>query len=202
MTTGIAVFLKYPEPGKVKTRLAATIGNERAAEAYVKMQRHVLDKVMRPLPEGFDVVLYGDPFVGRERYESYFTSYPFDKALQRGDDLGARLVTALGELLTTHGAAMAVGTDCVAMTPAHVTDAARRLERGADLVLGPAEDGGYYLIALKKAHPELFTEMAWSTDSVLRDTLARADQLRLRVEQLEMLPDIDTWEDWKKSGLT
>ncbi len=200
--TAVGVYVKYPLPGKVKTRLAATIGPERAAMAYVKMTGIVLGEVLSALPrERFDVTLYCDPFMPRPDYEAHFAEFPYSIAMQSGADLGERLARSLGEMLSRHDSAIAIGTDCVALRPSHLIEAAEQLAAGADLVLGPALDGGYYLIGMKKPHAALFEGIAWSTGSVLAQTIERALKLGLRVRKLEPLPDIDTEADLLGAGI-
>lgn len=200
--TAVGVYLKYPQPGMVKTRLAATIGPERAARAYARMIEHVLGNVLSVLPDdAFEIVLCCDPFRPLDEYRKLFASYPYSFAPQSGKDLGERLAGTFESLLRRHGAAVAIGTDCIALQPAHLAEVPARLATGADLVVGPAVDGGYYLIAAKRFHPELFEGIPWSSDKVLAETYARARALGLKVSELETLPDIDTAEDLAASGL-
>ena len=198
--TAVAVYVKYPEPGRVKTRLAADVGPEQAALAYQRMLTHVLDVSLDPLPPGCELILWCDPYRPLEDYRKRFGSYTL--RAQSGKDLGERLNDTFATLLEAHEAAITVGSDCVRIEPKHIKETLEQLHRGADLVLGPAEDGGYYLIAMKKNHPPLFSGIDWSTDRVLEQTLQKAREQGLAVHQLERLPDIDTLADWDNSGLT
>jgi len=119
---------------------------------------------------------------------------------QRGDDLGERLYTALSEAAETSKTVAALGSDHPTLPLAVVHRAFELLEEGAEVVLGPAEDGGYYLIALRAeaVARRLFEEIAWSTDQVLPATLERCRELGLRLELLPMASDVDTPEDLRR----
>ncbi len=192
----LGVFLKLPVPGKVKTRLAATIGPDRAAFEYERMVEHVLNHTVAPLREKLAVTLWGDPFEPREEYDRKWGDRGFEIALQQGATLGDRMLHALGD-----SKAIVIGSDCVRLQPKHLLEASAALDDGADLVLGPATDGGYYLVATRVAQPELFRDIEWSTPSVFKTTIARALGLKLRVHVLEKLSDIDTWDDLIASPL-
>ena len=117
---------------------------------------------------------------------------------QQGDDLGERLYRALSEAARDGSSVMALGSDHPTLPIGLVEDAFERLENGAEVVLGPAEDGGYYLIALRpdSVDPRLFEGIAWSTDRVLSETLERCRNLR--VELLPSASDVDTPEDLRR----
>lgn len=195
-TTGVGVFLKYPEPGRVKTRLAAGIGPERAASLYEKMVAHVLQRVIAPLPSSrYRCTLFYDPYRPLGDYAKWLGEKNLPFASQKGADLGERMASALDALLASHQDAILIGTDCLDLRDGHLRRAAEALSSGSDVVLGPAEDGGYYLIGTRSRQPALFEAMAWSTPEVLPETLSRCEAARLRVAQLPPLADIDTPED-------
>jgi rSAM/selenodomain-associated transferase 1 len=116
---------------------------------------------------------------------------------QRGGDLGARMANLATDLLAAgHSAVLIVGSDVPTVPVSHLAEAARGLaEDAADLVLGPAEDGGYYLIGLRRPAPALFSDVAWGTAAVFEVTLARARALDLRVHLLPPWHDVDTAAD-------
>ena len=187
----IGIFLKYPEPGRVKTRLAADVGNEKAAEYY----RRMIDRVLAAAKATpYEVVLLCDAFRPREDYEALFPGYAI--TMQSEGDLGKRLSNAFDSLLARHGRVAIVGSDCVTITPEHYR---ATHESDADLVLGPATDGGYYLIGLKRPAPRLFEGITWSTDRVLTQTMDRAGGLSTLL--LPPLSDVDTLADLRRSGL-
>jgi len=198
-TTAVAVFLKYPEPGKVKTRLAAELGNEPAANLYREMVRQIRAGLLSRLPkESFTVYFFCDPFQSLSTYRSWLGD-EFPLRLQLGTDLGERLKGAFENLLAAHGSAVAIGTDCLDLDASHLEETRRALLTDSELVLGPAQDGGYYLIGMRSFHPELFRDISWSTNRVLEQTLDRARELALRSRQLETLADIDTMEDLQRA---
>ncbi len=122
---------------------------------------------------------------------------------QEGSDLGERLYRTLSEAATEAGAVMALGSDHPTLPLEIVHRAFERVELGADVVLGPAEDGGYYLIALRPeaVAPRLFEGIAWSTDQVLAATLDRCRELGLGVELLPEASDVDTPEDLRRLAI-
>ncbi len=198
MTTraAIAVFVKYPDPGRVKTRLAKELGDLKAAKLYAAMISEILVHTLRPLSRAeFEVVLMCDPFRSLETYRSYFFGNPFRIEMQCGNDLGERLINTFQTLYSEYSKVIAIGTDCVQLTPAHIVEAKEQLWNGADVVIGPTKDGGYYLIGTKKFEPRLFKDIAWSTPGVFAQTLERIEKLRLTVSRLSMLEDIDTVGD-------
>ncbi len=198
------IFTRYPEPGKTKTRLIPVLGPEGAADLQRRMAEHTL-RWARKLKEAFAVSL-----------EIRFTGAQADSIKQwlgadipcapQGDgDLGRRLQRAFEEAF--HDGmeqVLIVGTDC----PGLKEDMARQaflLLQESDVVLGPARDGGYYLIGLKRPVPELFRNIPWGTDQVLEKTLTAAREVRLRVSLLDPLEDVDrpgdlpVWE-WVAQG--
>lgn len=187
MRSALAVYVKYPEPGKVKTRLAASLGPERAAAVYVELIR-----IVTLAARDFSPVYVCDPFRPLSDYETYFPGARL--ALQEGETLGDRLNDTFEGLLKLAPSAIIVGSDCPELSKEHLLEADRALSTH-DLVLGPATDGGYYLVGLTRPERRLFVDMAWSTSTVLETTLRRAAELSLRVHLLPTLSDIDTEED-------
>ena len=194
MRRGILLFVKHPEPGKVKTRLAATLGPVRAAEIY----RTLAEEVLRRVPADTEVLVLFDP-PGKAAEIAAWLRRPASALVpQVSGDLGVRLEAAFAEGFARGcDAVAAIGSDCVELTPAHFAEAWCALETH-DAALGPTVDGGYYLLALRTPHPELFRDIAWSTDAVCRQTLERAEAAGLRVHLLPILSDVDTEEDLRK----
>ena len=176
---------KHPAPGRVKTRLAATLGRARACALY---EAFLLDLAERLERAPYDVTwVYWPPGA------PFRTLLPGrDCRPQRGVDLGARMARALGEVLTEGvGSAIVLGVDAPHVPLARLDEAAAQLGIGVDLVVGPAADGGYYLLGMRTLHPKLFAGIPWGTASVLNLTLARAHQLGLRTHLLAEEFDID-----------
>jgi hypothetical protein len=189
----LIVFLKAPRPGTVKTRLAKTLGDRNALDAYEQLVRHLLENLadldgvrLRYTPEdaGAEIARW---------LKAGWTSSP-----QGAGDLGARLTRALAEEFAAGARnVVIIGSDCPEVTTEDVRAAWAGL-RDHEVVLGPARDGGYWLVALRGAQPELFTGIPWSTAEVLSRTLAKAGALGLRVKLLRELTDVDTEAEWRE----
>ncbi|MBI4238701.1 MAG: TIGR04282 family arsenosugar biosynthesis glycosyltransferase [Deltaproteobacteria bacterium] len=190
----LLMFARYPEIGKVKSRLAQTIGAANAASAYKTMVEIVV-KNTRPCNGEFAQVLCYDPPELRERFQSWLQMSHLKP--QSGGDLGERMKQAFIQALTETDHAVLIGTDCIDVDRSLILKAFDDLEK-ADLVLGPAKDGGYYLIGCKRAYPAIFTGIDWGTERVFAQTLRVAEKLELHVSCLPQLEDIDTEEQiWK-----
>ena len=185
----LVVFARYPTPGSTKTRLAAAVGEGAAARLY---EAFVRDLVGRFAAAPFDVrwaVAPPDP-----GFAALF-GLPKEACVdQRGDDLGARMLHAFRQYLPSEDArCVLIGSDAPHLTVERVQSAFECLAR-ADVVLGPALDGGYYLIGARRPH-DVFTGIQWSVSTVYEDTLARATALGLDVESLPADFDVDERED-------
>lgn len=189
----LAVFSKNPAAGNVKTRLASSIGNEKALEVYEMLRRHTAEAISGVhatcmifyadfIPES-DILLVGDA----------------EARQQQGKDLGERMHTAFCEGLSSGARNIVlIGTDCPDIS-ATVIEQAFELLENHDAVLGPAKDGGFYLIGLKRCFPELFLERTWSNGAVLGETIDRLESCRASFSLLSELQDIDTFEDLQQS---
>jgi uncharacterized protein len=191
----LIVFVKAPRVGQVKTRLAKTLGATEARDAYKQLVAAVLGSVsgikhteLRFAPD--DALAEITPWL-----REHWTAHP-----QGDGDLGARLTRAFAETFA-RGAerVVIIGSDCAELKSSDIRNAWREL-RDHDLVVGPAIDGGYWLIGLRAPQPELFRDIAWSSDQVLGHTLQRAKSLGLRIQLLRILSDVDTQEDWERFG--
>ncbi len=183
----LIIFVKAPRPGFVKTRLASAIGPEAAAAAYRVLAGAVFDR-FSTLP---GVQLRFAPDDALNEIQPWLQ--PNWKAQPQGHgDLGQRMHRAFVE---ANGPAIVIGSDCPAVCESDIRDAATAL-RTHDVVLGPATDGGYWLIALNTPCPALFEGIEWSTNHVLKATHAKAAQAGLCVYQLRELHDVDTEKDW------
>jgi uncharacterized protein len=195
----LIVFVKRPRPGEVKTRLASEAGAEGAAALYEAMAEHVL---LATAPDGgdYDRVVHFAPADAGDDIRRWLPSERC--APQAAGDLGRRMAHAFASAFADGAArAVLIGTDAPALGRGHVTEAFEVL-READLVLGPACDGGYYLVGLAAPRPALFEGIAWSTPTVCAATLERALALGLRHRLLPELRDVDTLADvraeWKR----
>jgi hypothetical protein len=188
----LIVFLKHPETGRVKTRLAPALGAETAVELYRALCEEVLGATT-PRPGEYERLVFFTPPEAAESVRAWLPGLRLHP--QTGGDLGTRMAAAFAWVFARGAERVAiVGTDAPAVSTATVAEALDALDE-ADVVLGPAEDGGYYILALRESRPELFEGIAWSTPAVLVQTVARARQGGLRIHQLARLRDIDTPED-------
>ncbi|MGW8265106.1 MAG: TIGR04283 family arsenosugar biosynthesis glycosyltransferase [Longimicrobiales bacterium] len=187
----LLIFAKEPRPGHVKTRLAAEIGAEEAARIYRQLGKSVVDQ-LRHGP--YTPIVFFDPPEARKQVIRWLGSEGLEFLPQVPGDLGSRLKAAFREGFRRGEKVVVVGTDAPEVDSEAVRNAFRQLAE-ADLVLGPAVDGGYYLLGLKSAAPELFHDIPWSTPEVLGATLDRAGSLGLRIATLPPLSDVDTAED-------
>ena len=184
----LIIFLKAPRPGFVKTRLAADLGNAAACQAYRQMTEITLTK-LPPLPHvklrytPDDALAEIQPWL-RENW----TAQP-----QGTGDLGQRMHRAF----ENNSPAILIGTDCPTIEPTDLTKAAEALQTH-DLVLGPAADGGYWLIGLRSPRPALFEGIEWSTGMVFETTLAKAKAAGFSVRLLRELRDVDSAADWEE----
>jgi rSAM/selenodomain-associated transferase 1 len=184
----LLVVAKRPAPGQTKTRLTPPLTPVNAAQLYEAFLCDTLD-LIRAVPDVHPIIAYWP-----EGEEDYFRALAPDFELlpQVGADLGARLDNALTHCLSdgfTH--AVIMDSDSPTLPANCLTQALAALD-SADVVLGPCEDGGYYLIGLKRPTPRLLREVPMSTPTVMRDTLALAEVLNLSVAQLPLWYDVDT----------
>ena len=192
----ILLFLKWPEPGRVKTRLAATLGAERAVEIY----RMLVAEVVRRLPGEAELIVMFDPAERRAEVETWLRGLcgaggAVRFIAQAQGDLGVRLERAFAAAFALGlEEVAAIGSDCVEITPEIFAEAWRALDTG-DAAVGPSADGGYYLLALRRECPRLFAGIAWSTGAVFTQTMERAEEAGLRVRILPTLRDVDTEQD-------
>ena len=190
----VIVFTRYPEPGKTKTRLTSELGAEGAANLQREMAKHAIGRVSelaKTLPISVEVRYKGGNLSLMRQWLGSEILY----REQEGADLGENMLTAFVEAFR-NGAEriLLIGTDCPGISAPILEKAFRELER-SDLVLGPAADGGYYLIGLKKAYPELFSNVPWGTKEVLERTLEIASLEGLSAGLVDRLHDVDRPED-------
>jgi rSAM/selenodomain-associated transferase 1 len=184
----LIIFIKNPVLGKVKTRLAAGIGDHRALEVYMQLleiTRGVALKVNCTRN-----VFYSDEIVSDDWEDD-----KFNKFVQEGEDLGERMKNAFEQVFAL-GAnkAVIIGSDCPELTSNIIAEAFELLD-SRDVTIGPANDGGYYLLGMKKLHPFLFEGKEWSTDSVLSATEADLIKNGLSLKKLQALSDLDTTDE-------
>ena len=190
----LLVFTKAPEAGKVKTRLAATLGTHAAARLYAGMVHDCLEKSVSA--DLCPVEIWCSPSPEHAFFRRCKERYRCHLYQQGTGDLGQRMSHAIRSALQHAEHVVLIGADCPALAPADLDEAFNALQQGIDVVLGPAEDGGYYLIGMRDQQPSLFESIPWSTDNVLAVTETRLRQQGLDWHTLPVRRDIDTAEDY------
>jgi rSAM/selenodomain-associated transferase 1 len=185
----VAIMAKAPMAGEVKTRLCPPLSPDEAAELY---QCFLLDKIaqLRAIASASPVIAF-TPEGGRGAFERMAPG--FDLIAQRGPDLGSRLLNVLSTLLANgYRGAVAIDSDTPTLPSEFLLQAVDLVaDPTTDLVLGPTDDGGYYLIGMSRPWPALFENMPWSTADVLPETIRRAEATGLRVACLPSWFDVD-----------
>lgn len=186
-------MIKNPVLGKAKTRIAATAGDEEALRIYKLLLAHTRAVTMAT---DVDRYLYYSDYLEDDDWADDV----YHKRVQSDGDLGERLRSAFSELSKDYDKMIVIGSDCAEITRDHIIAALNILEL-KDIVIGPVHDGGYYLLGMNGYHPEVITDVEWSTDAVTAQTIAKAEEKKLSHKMIEMLHDIDYHEDWVQYGL-
>lgn len=192
MKEGIVIFQKNAQLGKVKTRLAATIGDQAAFEAYgllVKFTHKAISQNEAP-----KILFFSD------HLESDLAKYPqnYRFELQLGTDLGEKMSNAFQQLFEEKfDRLIIIGTDCAEITSELISDAFEKLDKN-EVVIGPADDGGYYLLGMRRFIPGLFEGIPWSTDQVTALTKEYLTRNEIPFALLPTLSDVDFAEDWNR----
>lgn len=185
----LIIFTKNPEAGKVKTRLAASLGNETALAVYRQLVAHTVS-VTEQLP--VDKFVFYSDYIDQQ---DVWNNKHYIKQLQYGNDLGERMKNAFHFIFEFgYDKAVIVGTDCPELSENIILNAFHKLA-GFDVVIGPAFDGGYYLLGLTRVHSQLFTDMEWSNENVLPETISRCKSSGLLFRLLQTLRDVDDEKD-------
>ena len=195
-TTALVIFVRNPISGQVKTRLAKDIGDERALEIYLQLLQHTLE-ITRGLSFR-KFIYYADEVSDYDLW-----SVPgYTKRKQNGNDLGERMLNSFKELFDQgFTRIIIIGSDCLQLKTETLEEAVALLESNA-AVIGPASDGGYYLLGLTKFYPDLFIDKPWSTDKVFVKTIADFNEQSISYALLEELSDIDDSTDLEENGIS
>jgi uncharacterized protein len=190
MNNALIIFVRNPELGKVKTRLAANIGNEKTLEIYKYLLQHTQTIADAIYADKF--IFYTDTINENDLWNDYY------KLIQSNGDLGERMEKAFQFVFNLgYTAACIIGSDCLDLNKEILNNAFAILKE-KDAVLGPAIDGGYYLLGMKKVEKNLFANKNWSTNTVCKDTIADLENEQKIFTILQELSDIDTIEDANK----
>ncbi len=189
----LIIFAKSPVAGQVKTRLIPSIGREKATNLYRELLARTLDTAVKTQFTDIQLWISGNI---RHRYFSGFKNRNnFKFYQQEGKDLGQRMFNAFDSVLKKHPYAILIGSDCPSLLNSDLKRAMTLLKNGKELVLGPAKDGGYYLIGLRKNNFKLFSEIKWGGESVFSETYSRAKKMKLDIELLSEKRDVDRASD-------
>lgn len=189
----LIIFAKAPIAGAVKTRLQPQYSAQNAAH----LQNYFILKTVEMASnlKNIDIELSCAPDDAHLIFQQCVTQYGITSKPQQGIDLGERMKNALAEALTQYSQAVVIGTDCPEITSDYLNEAFSMLENGIDAVIGPALDGGYVLLGLRRFSPLLFENVRWGTEQVLSETRKILELLGWQWDELNTLRDIDTPED-------
>jgi len=186
----LIIFVKNEEVGKVKTRLAESIGDRKALQVYQGLVKHT-HSVTLPLKVNKEVW-----YSIEVEHDDVWSKGHFKKKVQMGSDLGHKMAYAFEDAFQNGATKVAIiGSDNAEITSDVLEKAFIKLDE-TDIVIGPAKDGGYYLLGMNRYHPQLFEGVEWSTEEVLQTTINIIEQLGLTYTKLKPLNDVDTIEDW------
>jgi rSAM/selenodomain-associated transferase 1 len=196
MSSAVIIFIRSPLQGKVKTRLAKTLGEEKAAGFYRLCIEAIIHEISQLSREVDRYVFFTEPIFGYKTEQLLGSGFKIE--VQEGESLGQRLCHAISSVFESGAQkAIAVASDVPDLTYDIIEKALNSLDK-SDIVIGPCYDGGYYLIGMKRLYQELFKDISWGTELVIQQTLAKIKDYRLTLEQLPVLIDIDTEEDLRR----
>ncbi|MCP4895460.1 MAG: glycosyltransferase [bacterium] len=188
MNTRVLVFAREPRFGRVKTRLAAEIGDMVATHVYAELLAHTLDVVTKAGAQP-EVWLADSPDA------TWAQQIGHSWSVQEGEDLGSRMLHAFRRSFKSGaGQVIIIGSDCPTLEPRHIVEAGEQLDL-TQIVLGPACDGGYWLVGQRSPGVDLFSSIPWSATDTLAKTRLRASELHIDWTELEELEDIDAREN-------
>ena len=195
----LVVFAKTPVPGQVKTRLIPELGEDGAAS----LDKTLMERTLKTAGQSVikHIELHCTPSITDPVLQDYRNEYNLSLHLQQGNDLGERMHHAFTQVLFNNAAAILIGCDCPGLTPEDLNTAKEKLDEDYDVVIGPANDGGYYLIGLKQEQKQLFEDIDWGTAGVLDKTRERIKKNNLKWFELPAYTDIDRPEDLPVLGI-
>lgn len=191
----LIIFVKYPERGKVKTRLADEIGDEKATRIYSIISKYIIKKFSNS--KDYNTTVFYSPRDRKSEIEDWLKQFSLELFPQNGNTLGERISNAF-ENIISRGArnVVIIGTDCVHITLEDIDSTFEILnENVPHVVIGPANDGGYYLLGTNIYIKELFSDIDWSTQRVLNQTIEKVNNSKLNYTLKNELSDIDYMKD-------
>jgi len=185
----LIIFAKNPVLGETKTRLAKSVGHQNALKVYLHLLEHTA-KICLEIEA--DRHIYYSSFIEND---DIFSDQSFVKSVQVGNDLGNRMYNAFKDLFGQWAEKVVIiGTDCMELNADIINEAFEKLDQ-SDAVIGPAKDGGYYLLGMKTLYKDLFFNKTWSSENVLLDTILDFQRLNIKYEMLTPLNDVDHEKD-------
>ena len=188
----IIIFCKAPIPGTVKTRLLSVLSEEQASELHIKLATETINQAIKS--QLCPVEIWSSP----DTHHPFFQMFNIDLKKQKGNNLGERMHHALQTTLEQSSSAILIGTDSPSMTINDLDQAIDKLEQGSDVVIAPAEDGGYTLIGMRNVCRSIFKNIDWGTSKVFDQTITEINKLDLRLNELTMQWDVDRPEDLQR----
>lgn len=190
-TAALIVFIRNPKPGEGKRRIAASVGDQRTYEIYLELLEHTRALTMQY--HGPKYLFYSD-FIDET---DDWPSTEVKKYLQANGDLGEKMTAAFEIVMSTHDHAMIIGSDCpeIQVDDLQSTD---QMLKDHDIVIGPATDGGYYLLGMSGFHPGVFKNVPWSVAETSQFTRLQCQKLGLNLSELTERNDIDTIDDYRQ----
>jgi len=194
--TVLMLFCKAPEINTVKTRLQTQLSAQQALAAHLELTQLSLVRACQ-IPN-CAVQLHCTPSLEHAFFRDCAQRFPISLVIQQGEDIGERMANALATALLKYPYAVVMGCDCPSLTHQQISQAFEILKTGYDVVIAPAEDGGYVLLGLSSPQPCLFDAMRWSQVEVMAETRLRIQQAQLRAFELPVQWDVDRPEDWQR----
>lgn len=192
--SALLVFTRAPVAGQTKTRLIPLLGAQGAAEFH---QTVLMETLASAKASDFESVeIWSDTELKHPFLQQCILDFSCTSKIQQGNDLGEKMHYAMQASLATNAFVVLIGSDCPTITTDILNQSFQQLSNGKDAVLGPANDGGYYLIGLKRQNPEIFQDICWGEYDVAEKTRQKFVRLGLEYVELEELSDIDTPDDY------
>ncbi len=194
--TAIIVFCKAPDAGQVKTRLMPQLSAEQAADVHITLAQRIL--LLLSKSQLCQVQLWCSPDLQHSFFIQCAKQYDVSLHMQQGRDLGEKMHHAITTALEDSSKVLLIGCDCPSLTVEDFEFAINALQSDNDVVLSPAEDGGYVMVGMKKPHPKILLNMTWGHENVLSTTIQRVKQVGLNLIQTRQHWDVDTFVDWQR----
>ncbi|MEQ8241347.1 MAG: TIGR04282 family arsenosugar biosynthesis glycosyltransferase [Cyclobacteriaceae bacterium] len=197
MNKRLIIFVKNLIPGSVKTRLAEDIGIIGALDVYKYLVEYTYEETKNV---DVDKAVFYSEYIEIEDVFDASGAQEYELFIQKGNGLGERMSDAMDQSFDSYDKVMIIGSDCVELTKKDIEDALAKLD-DFDVVVGPAKDGGFYLLGTNKFYPELFENKEYGHKNVLQELLAAIDDLDLKLHLMKTKSDIDTLKDLKDSDI-